>query len=204
MSPATVSTGSLSTPPERPDAPFGYISPQAKVDFNMTNDHQTNFNIYQSPQQPNLQSTQSTPTNSIHMTADMSSPSSMTNISSPGFDQQMQYNPVPVTFADLPAWSPSFPTAQAPDTFGQPGSQQQYPNSMGDYSSTPFATAVGALYEDYLANEQPGWSVERPGMGLNQAQQFELLESLQTHGPEQIESMIEESNALFAPSSRAY
>lgn len=203
MSPATVSSGSLSTPPERPDAPFGYISPQTKLDFNMNNDqNQTGFQIYQSPQ--HLQSTQSTPTNSIAMTADMSSPSSMTNISSPGFDQQMQYNPVSVSFPDLPTWSPSFTTSQTQDAFGQQIPHQRYQNSVEDFSGAPLATAVGALYSDYLANEQPSWSMERSGVGLNQAQQFELLESLQTHGPEQIESMIEESNALFAPSSRSY
>ncbi|KAF4537249.1 Fungal specific transcription factor [Lasiodiplodia theobromae] len=203
MSPATVSSGSLSTPPERPDAPFGYISPQTKLDFNMNNDqNQTGFPIYQSPQ--HLQSTQSTPTNSIPMTADMSSPSSMTNISSPGFDQQMQYNPVPVSFPDLPTWSPSFTTSQTPDAYGQQIPHQRYQNSVEDFSGAPLATAVGALYSDYLGNEQPSWSMERSGVGLNQAQQFELLESLQTHGPEQIESMIEESNALFAPSSRPY
>lgn len=207
MSPATVSTGSLSTPPERTDAPFGYISPQTKIDFNMTNDQNTaNFTVFPSPHQTNLQSTQSTPTNSIQLTADMSSPSGMTNISSPGYEPQMQFNPVALSFQDLPTWSPSFPNpnAQAPmDAYGQTGAHQQYQNSM-DYSSNPFSTAVGALYEDYMDNDQPGWATERPGVGLNQAQQFELLESLQTHGPEQIESMIEESNALFAPSSRPY
>ncbi|OMP84558.1 Transcriptional activator protein acu-15, partial [Diplodia seriata] len=205
MSPATVSSGSLSTPPERLDAPFGYISPQTKLDFNMNNDqNQTGFSMYQSQQ--HLQSTQSTPTNSVSMTADMnmSSPSSMTTISSPGFEQQLQYNAVPVSFPDLPAWSPSYTASQASDAFGQQISQQRYQNSMEEFAGAPLATAVGALYSDYLENEQPSWSMQRAGVGLNQAQQFELLESLQTHGPEQIESMIEESNALFAPSSRPY
>ncbi|KAF2143634.1 uncharacterized protein K452DRAFT_224546 [Aplosporella prunicola CBS 121167] len=204
MSPATASSVSLSTPPDRPEPPFGYIN---KIDFHGTNG-QAPTSLPQVPQQHPLRVPVPQPglPTSLPMNIEMTSNGQLPNATSSGYDQHTPYNAIPTSFPELPAWNPTFPTTQGqPESFGMLSAPPQYQNaSLGDFSGAPLATAVDALYADYFDPNQPSWSTDRPGVGLNQAQQFELLQDLEAHGTGQIESMIEESNALFAPSTRTF
>ncbi|KAF2083908.1 hypothetical protein K490DRAFT_60049 [Saccharata proteae CBS 121410] len=205
-SPATASTKSLSTPPDRPHPPFGYISPQSKVDFNGNSDHQAgNHYPVQSLQQAfNGFTNGSMPPVSLSYKATSTTFATPNNMTSPAYDQQSPYNALPTTFAEMSSWTPTF----APSPGIGPGPdgyyyKHQYNNQpMTDLIGNPMDVAAGALYADYNV-DQPAWSIERPGMGLNQTQQHELMQSLESQGPSKIESMIEESNKLFAP-SRGY
>ncbi|KAK7538310.1 fungal-specific transcription factor domain-containing protein [Phyllosticta citribraziliensis] len=195
MSPATASSISLSTPPEASDHSVGYLSPQPKLN-------------YHNDQQSYSLGTQHQYNTSTCMSN--ANQGSLQARSSPGYDQ-MSFNNGQVSFPELPQWSPTYPsTCQPPQqdgfAFSSSPAYPQQSQAFSDYSgstplATPLTTAIGALYGDYLDPSMPSWSQERPGAGLNQEQQFELLQSLETHGTGQIESMIEESNALFAPPS---
>ncbi|KAK8212146.1 fungal-specific transcription factor domain-containing protein, partial [Phyllosticta capitalensis] len=208
MSPATASSVSLSTPPEGPDSSLGYLSPQPKTNYYNNNDRPASN--YAVGAQPQKSQSLSYAVPSTSMDAAVTSPASHHPQSSPSYDQTSFNNAV--SFPELPQWSPTFPTtcASMPPpqreafTFcsspGYPHPQPQATTMGSNYPvTTPLTTAIGALYGDYIDSNMPAWGVERPGVGLNQDQQFELLQSLETHGTGQIERMIEDSSALFAP-----
>lgn len=60
-----------------------------------------------------------------------------------------------------------------------------------------YAANQGYPMADYL---YPQWSNEQPrGMGLNQEQQMELMQTFEANETGKIEAMIQQSNQLFRP-----
>lgn len=202
-SPATVSTQSVTTPPEKPQPPFGYILPQhyaASPEQSINLQPSSSPPIVTSPpaMSPSLYNmkpavaTQLQPDPASHV---------YHNFSKVDYDPSSHFNPLPSTFTDLGSWNPSFVMSQPPGAFEMPTSppvDNPLPEDLNGYSM-PYNNVE---YSDYLYPQS--WAVEGQGMGLNQAQQIELMQSLETSGTNQIEFMIQQSNALFYPQNRGY
>jgi len=121
------------------------------------------------------------------------------------FDPNSQFNPLPNTFSELAVeWNSSFnfTAGQSPSTINAtlpPFDQPLFGNTQGMLD--PHQTQV--QYSDYLY--PPSWNMERIGVeGLTQQQHTELMHSLETEGPDQINPMIQASNALFYPQGRNF
>jgi hypothetical protein len=121
------------------------------------------------------------------------------------FDPNSRFNPLPNTFSELAVeWNPSFnyTTGQSPasiHTTLPPFEQPLFGNAHGMID--PQQTQV--QYSDYLY--PPSWDMERTGgVGLTQQQHSELMHSLETEGPDQINPMIQASYALFYPQGRNF
>jgi hypothetical protein len=101
-------------------------------------------------------------------------------------------------------WNPSFnfTTSQSPSSINPtlpPFDQPAFGNTQGMLD--PHQSQV--QYSDYLY--PPSWNMERIGVeGLTQQQHSELMHSLETEGPDQINPMIQASNALFYPQGRNF
>ncbi|KAF2497063.1 hypothetical protein BU16DRAFT_526109 [Lophium mytilinum] len=194
-SPATVSTPSLNTPPERVQPPFGYISPQQPMPFTTQQSQpslyqsspppQSQFSVHQSPSQAPIQHSFDT------------SPKFQDAIPNMHYDPHSQYNPMPATFSDLPQWNPSFSMP-----YQEPYSLPPVSHALTSPSyNESYAAQNGFPVVDYL---NPQWSVESRGMGLNAQQQLELMHSLEANETSKIEAMIQQSNALFSPRINSY
>jgi len=121
------------------------------------------------------------------------------------FDPNSQFNPLPNTFSGLTVeWNPSFnfTTGQSPSSIHA---------TLPPFDAPLFGNTHGMVdpqqaqvqYSDYL--HPPSWNLERiGGEGLNQQQHSELMHSLETEGPDQINPMIQASNALFYPQGRNF
>lgn len=203
-SPATVSTQSVITPPERPQPPFGYILPQHYG----ASPEQANANL-QPASSPPVVTSPMTLSPSLYDTKPVTStqpPSESIshmyhNLSNATYNPSSSFNPLPSTFGDLNSWNPSFVLSQAPGAFDMPVTsplEGPYPSSTNGFPG-PYSNVA---YSDYLYPQS--WAFERPGMGLNEEQQRDLMESLETSGTNQIEYMIQDANALFNPQNRGY
>jgi len=123
------------------------------------------------------------------------------NPSNATYNPGSSFNPLPSSFGDLNTWNPSFVLSQAPGAFDMPVAsppEGPYPSSTNGFPG-PYNNVA---YSDYLYPQS--WAFERPGMGLNQEQQRDLMESLETIDTNQIEYMIQDANALFNPQNRGY
>ena len=204
-SPATVSTQSVSTPPEKPEksAPFGYVNP-------------SHFSV--SPQVKSIAPTHMIGTSSMDMQNPLSIASSSGDMlsmqhnggSGLSYDPNSQFNPLPATFDSLASWTPSFslaPSQQHPAFSMPPLSSLDATNIPGNMTfqttsgplSSPnlFPTSPAAVqYSDYLY-PQSSWAFDRSDMGLNMEQQMELMESLETSGQGEIMTMIEAGEAIW-------
>lgn len=194
-SPATHSSTSLATPPEHPATPFGYINPH----HGLAENH---------PKYPF-----SPPTSSFHVV--QTSPAVAPLPVSPeqyapqphvnganAYNPNSQYNPLPATFDNLNSWNPNFSFGPEQDAFNMKSYPLESPVPVmhRDAQQYPFAQNNSLSYADYLY--PPSWSLERSQLGLNQQQQLELMQSLESHGSNQIENMIQQSYALFNPQPR--
>lgn len=121
------------------------------------------------------------------------------------FDPNSRFNPLPNSFPELAVeWNPSFNF-----TAGQ--SPSSIHTTLPPFDQPLFGNAHGILdpqqnqvqYSDYLY--PPSWNMEQTGgEGLNQQQHSELMRSLEMEGPDQINPMIQASNALFYPQGRNF
>ncbi|KAF2738890.1 hypothetical protein EJ04DRAFT_6811 [Polyplosphaeria fusca] len=194
-SPATASTASVTTPSEKPQAPpFGYLPNQTQHLFGFTSG-QTAPSIVQSSQPASMHtSPQSTAPQPFLDT----SPKSSVDATIPNFNfPTTQFAPLPTTFADLPQWNPSFSMPQQ-EPFSMPTATN--PVSSPIYNEI-YAANQGYPMVDYL---YPQWSAENRGMGLNQEQQMELMQTFEANETGKIEAMIQQSNQLFSPQIRTY
>jgi hypothetical protein len=188
-SPATASTASVSTPPDKVSAPFGYLPNQNQQLFNFSpqangrEPYATSPNIQQSPQ-----NSQHPP---LHTYADFS-PKTSIDASMPmySYPPTTQFSSLPTTFADLPRWTPSFIMPQQ-DHYSMP----TMPLSSSFYNEA-YAANQGYEVADYL---NPGWSHEARGNGLNQQQQMQLMQDFEMHETSKIEEIIQQSHQLFRP-----
>lgn len=192
-SPATASTASVSTPPDKPNAPFGYLPNQNQQLFNFS-DGQSSvpnpFSTSPNTQQTSLHSSPQQPPSIAY--TDLSPKTSMdVNIPIYSYPPTTQFSSLPTTFAELPQWHPSF-TMPAQDTYNM--------TSMA-MSSSPFYNEAYAANQGYeVANYlNPVWSQDSRGTGLNQQQQMELMHDFETNEAKNIEMMIQQSHQLFRP-----
>jgi hypothetical protein len=226
-SPATMSAPSVTTPNDRNQPPFGFIS-------HISQQHQ--------PYQPQTSPT----TTASHFYAETSPVTTSRGLSAtvspepfngvdpitkvpsvmPGttqqnaFDPTVYSNPLPSTFPDLVNWNPSFniPPNSPPSTLppitspGYTSPQQSYqqhqnPFAAGFPQSPPplqhqpnsFSTAAHTGFP--IAGTEylyeQSWGMDRPGMGLNADQAAELMHSLETEETDRIEKMIQQGSVLF-------
>lgn len=191
-SPATASTASLNTPS---DPPFGYItSPNQQSHFSFNGSQSSPAtqpaSLHTSPQQYQPQPyVDTSPKASIEH-----------HIPSFSFTSTAQFAPLPTTFAELPNWHPNFSLPQHEPAYTSASMPPiSAPNAMPSplYNET-YATNQGYPMVDYL---YPQWSHENVGrgIGLNQAQQMELMQTFEQNETRKIEAMIHQSNQLFKP-----
>jgi hypothetical protein len=189
-SPATASTASVTTPSE---APFGYISNQNQQPLFGFSTSQNDPSIQQtSSQPPSLQTSPQQPTPQPFI--DATSKSSM-DANIPGFSVSLapQFQPLPTTYAELPQWTPTFSVPQQ-ETYSMPPVSQALSSPSWNEA---YAANRGYPMADYL---YPQWSMEQTrGMGLNQEQQMELMQTFEANETAKIEAMIQQSNQLFRP-----
>lgn len=191
-SPATASTASVSTPPDKMSAPFGYLPNQNQQIFNFANGpsngaspfaaspNTQQASLHTSPQQPQLHTyTEMSPKTSLDAALPMYS-----------YPPTTQFTSLPTTFAELPQWTPNFSMPQQ-DHFGQATMPLTSP-----FYNEAYAANQGYEVADYL---NPGWSQEARGQGLNQQQQMQLMQDFEMHETSKIEEMIQQSNQLFRP-----
>lgn len=195
-SPATVSTTSLNTPPERTQPPFGYISPQQPV----FTSHPSAGSIYQSSPPPQGHySTQPSPSQAPRQPVIDTSPKYQSDpILHMNYDPASQFNPLPATFSDLPNWNPNFSLPQQ-ETYSMPPVSHALTSPIYNES---YAASNGYPITDYLY--PPSWSMDARTIGLNQAQQVELMQRLELNETAKIEAMIQQSNAIFSPQVQNY
>ena len=194
-SPASVSTVSVHTPSDKTQAPFGYLPTQTPPLFSFTTTQQAAPSIFSSsPIQPSP--LQSSPQQNLPQSfIDATSKSSIDlNIPTLNYPPTTQFSPLPTTFADLPHWTP---------TFSMPGQDAfSMPQLSSPIYSEHFATNQGYPVADYL---YPQWSLENSrGMGLNQAQQMELMQAFEANETSKIEAMIQQSQQIFRPPVHTY
>lgn len=190
-SPATASTASVNTPS---DPPFGYLP----------NPNQPPFGFTTSPSAPNVHQTSPAAQPASMQTSPQqlpppplfdASPKSSIDASIPSFNfpPTTQFAPLPTTFAELPNWNPNFSLPQQ-EPFTMPPVSQALSSPI--YNEN-YAANQGYPMADYL---YPQWSNEQPrGMGLNQEQQMELMQTFEANETGKIEAMIQQSNQLFRP-----
>ena len=184
-SPATASTASISTPLEKTQAPFGYISSETLLNLGQ----QTTSPSAHPSSRP--KSTRASP---AQLPFQPSEPGSNMPVDSV---RPVAYAPatcsaLPSTFADLAHFQP---------TFSMPRSILSSLPPVTQALSSPvfneaYANQNGFPITDYL---YPQWSTESHGMGLNQAQQVELMQNFEAKETGKIEAMIQQSHRIFRP-----
>nr|POE47604.1 protein stb5 [Quercus suber] len=199
-SPATVSSASISTPPER-QPPFGFLQQPHRrsveqpppVPFSSDTNHVLN-NASQPTPPFCATGYRQTSSESVH-TVHSSPPPPQSLAQQMYYDPSIPFNPLPDWSTDLltvPSWSapqnPQMHYGTAPAMPTQPG-YGAFTNSPFDPNNLPcpFPSA-----SDQPMNDQYSWDMDVGsfGSGLNQSQQAELLSSLETDGMEDIQSMI--------------
>lgn len=216
-SPATVSTNSVSTPPDR-SAPFGYFQQHSRRSVEQPppmpyrNDGESQHSGLTPP------ASQMTPpiASSMQSGSNEAGPSTMqttqpqqrqmqpADVAQPSFiyDPYSQYNPLPEYTPELtiPGWTaahhmpshyalaPGMHMQSAFNSYGNQGFENMDPmafNGMGN---------SGQFEPQY-------WDMDTGdfGAGLNQAQQAELMHSLEEDGMEDIQSMITATLDSFTP-----
>ena len=215
-SPATVASSSVATPPERSAAPFGQLYQQARrsveqpppVPYSSDQPQQSTAPVHRTPSggsayQPHapMQGMQHDPTQHPQHPqyydpyAQFNLPQFTPELTVPGWTaaaeqqpnfaaagpMQSQFNP----FGNHPAFDPNNPDYPFPGSYD--------PNNGG---------MPGMLGSDpFMQQQQDYWDMDSGdfGAGLNQMQHDELMQSLETDGMEDIQSMITNTLAAITP-----
>ena len=124
------------------------------------------------------------------------------------FDPYTQFNPLPEFTPELtvPGWTAA-PQQQTP--FASAPIQSQF-NNFGNHpvfdpnnAAYPFPASFDANMNNnpYMNQHHESWDMDAGafGPGLNQMQQEELMQSLETDGMEDIQSMISSTLAAITP-----
>ncbi|KAK5019759.1 hypothetical protein LTR16_000265 [Cryomyces antarcticus] len=210
-SPAATANGSVASRPERPP-PFGYISasgesvPTVADPYPATSSSPANApqTIYQTMSSAPLQ-TQAMNTEQQHLNIDEYTERI-------DFDPTSHFNALPTGFSGSMSWNPAFIASQ-PGFYGfaVPGSDPIYdPPRTNDFFSVNSTNNIGILLTtptDQYANSiyQPYWYPEgQHGSGLNQTQQEELMQMMETDGMQDIDQMIQDTSAMLYRGTRPY
>ncbi|KAF2211431.1 hypothetical protein CERZMDRAFT_98316 [Cercospora zeae-maydis SCOH1-5] len=207
-SPATLSTQSVATPPEKQPPPFGYINHQAaraSIEEPPPLPYRSDQNFTGVPSPPRHLSS----TSNHHQ----QSSDSVTTIGSMEYQTQHHYHSD--QFNSLPEFMPNLtvPGWTAPqqqpmlNTSTLPAQQDMNPYSHEAFDPTnPAYPFPGGFDQDPKGQDQQPyvpqyWDMDTGvfGEGLTQMQQQELMHSLETDGMEDIQSMISHTLAAITP-----
>jgi hypothetical protein len=113
--------------------------------------------------------------------------------------------PLPSTFTDLVSWNPDFDFSTAAPTISVPALSPYDPtpttgSGINGSFMNPLASPSNVPWTDYLY--PPSYEIDRSSSGLNEQQQVQLMESLQSTGVGMIEHIIDATNAVFYPPNR--
>lgn len=129
-------------------------------------------------------------------------------ITSPNFDPAMHRSAPPQQQQQLQQQLPPAPgphlqqyLGQHPNSYQQPGQQQQQPHQYNDAYPDPYWTS-DMLTQEVAGGFGSSGVAAMMGNGLPLEQQAPLMHNLETIGPEQIEQMIAETNAFYNPPAR--
>ncbi|EME50181.1 hypothetical protein DOTSEDRAFT_68893 [Dothistroma septosporum NZE10] len=218
-SPATVSTQSVATPPEKqPQPPFGYINQQSRrsVEELPPAPYRSDTSLPNASTPPARQAPSVT-----HASPGHSSPDVVSNVLAMQpqyfgqehfYTNHTQFNSLPEFTPDLtiPGWTAP---QQTPVVFTSANAaalpmQHQNPYANTAFDPTSQAYPVPGAYDqtyDQPQQEQQYmpqyWDIDSGsfGNGLTQMQQEELMHSLETDGMEDIQSMITHTLAAITP-----
>lgn len=209
-SPATVSSQSVATPPERQAPPFGYIDQQSQrrsVEEPPPVPYRSDSSLPNVTTPPARQ-TPSVPPSVPHHGSSDSIPNMQNQFQQQQFSYatNAQFNALPQFTPDLtvPGWTAA---PQAPMAFAQanasalPMQQPLDPYSNQAFNPNNAAYPFPGGYEENQQYAPQYWDMDSGafGSGLNQMQQEELMHSLETDGMEDIQSMISHTLASITP-----
>lgn len=219
-SPATISTASVATPPDRSAQYFH--RPRNSVEQPPPMPYQASMTQSPAPQGQSPaahRSSSGLPNHNSFSDSTPTSPAVYSTHSAPQqsppinpYDPQSQYNPLPGNFVEYAAtgWNPAY-------TAAQPGTTPfaSYNNSPSDRHILPVQPYGMTSSSQYYQNVEPmgyppeavdalnpniwGQDMMQFGTGLDHAQQMELMQSLETDGMEDIQQMITHTNRLWNP-----
>ena len=204
-SPATVSSASVTTPPTEHKPPFGYFQQAARrsVEQPPPVPYQSESNQLQPAYSPSMQHMPPSLV-AAHSASNGAVPMMQTVQQEPALQQGMPFhparynNPLPEWMPDVGPWNvpPHQEIPFPPTSTMQP--YNMYAHATFDPSSQayPFSGATDPNVDnDWM------WGIETGsfGNGLNQDQQQELMQSLETSGMEDIQSMITNTLSAITP-----
>ncbi|KAF2755281.1 hypothetical protein EJ05DRAFT_128532 [Pseudovirgaria hyperparasitica] len=182
---ATVSTSSLNTPPEQLNSTLGYGNNNSPYSLVGTTRHIH----FQDP-----------PPSDPYRTSPHPHQPYQDTYTGSEFESNTGFNPLPTTFPDMSQWNPAF-SMPPQDSLGFSNGSQALggfsPEQQYNFDNMDILPAA-----DFLSSQN--WGLGKPDSGLTQEQQVELMQSLETTGTGQIDTMIEQSNALFNPGVPSY
>lgn len=203
-SPATASTQSIATPPER-HAPFGYINQQSR-----RSNEEPPPQPYRNDSNYSHTSPQAKPSASSSIPPQNSESIPYVSTGHPQQYTQEQLYSGNIQYTSLPAFTPNLtvPGWSAPQ---QP--QMTYSTAPGHPYAHPAFNPTNAAYpfpgmpENNAPGQQPDayipqyWDMDTGdfGNGIDQLQYEELMQKMETDGMQDIQSMISHSLAAFAP-----
>lgn len=108
---------------------------------------------------------------------------------------------LPSTFPDLVTWNPEFDFTTVAPSFSVPALSPYETGPATAFSTNgsfpELASPSHVPWTDYLY--PPSYEIDRSSSGLNEQEQCQLMESLQTTGVGMIQHMIDATNAVFYP-----
>lgn len=130
-----------------------------------------------------------------------------------GYDGSSHFKSLPNNFPDISGWRSSYNSPQRVgeyDLYGMsspndgltPPTTTQYPGSSPIYGSADPATAAQETAEHLINPSYWGQDVSLFGAGLDQTQQMELMQSLETNGMEDIQHIITATTRAFGQRSQ--
>lgn len=215
-SPATVSSQSIATPPEKQLPPFGYINQQARnsVEEPPPLPYRSDSNTSNLTTPPAFMSARHHSGTSSHGQTSSESVPTMRTFQHTGeqfnpYLADSHFNSLPEFTPNLtvPGWSVpqqapmSYASANAPNATMQTLNPQYNAAFDPNHSGYPFPGGYGPTINDQQQYIPQYWDMDSGafGEGLTQLQQQELMHSLETDGMEDIQSMITTTLASITP-----
>jgi hypothetical protein len=216
-SPATVASSSVATPPERSAAPFGQLYQQARRSVEHPPPVPYSSDLRQRSTPPAHRTPSAGSAYHPHPMSGMQQDPTQHHQHPQYFDPYAQFNlPHFTPELTVPGWTAA---AEQQPNFAPAGPMQSHFNNFGNHPvfnphnpgypfPGTFDPANGAMPGmpgvpggDQFMQQQDYWEMDSGdfGQGLNQVQHDELMQSLETDGMEDIQSMITNTLAAITP-----
>ncbi|TKA80158.1 hypothetical protein B0A49_00764 [Cryomyces minteri] len=211
-SPAATANSSVASRPERPP-PFGYLTISGESVPTVADPYPATSSSPANAPQTLYQTMPSAPPQAQALNTDQFQQVNIDEFTkSIDFDPTSHFNALPTEFSGSTSWNPAFIASQ-PGFYGfaMPGSDPVYdPPRTNDFFPANTTNNIGILPTtptDQYANSiyQPYWYPEgQHGSGLNQTQQEELMQMMETDGMQDIDQMIQDASAMLYRGTRTY